>query len=59
MEAIGFMLIGFVTGRVFPARYKTFNERVQLLCTLVLIFLMGVGLGQRDGLFFQVFSISE
>ena len=51
MEAIVFMLIGFVTGRVFPARYKTFNERVQLLCTLVLIFLMGVGLGQRDGFF--------
>lgn len=51
MEAIVFMLIGFATGRIFPARYKTFNERVQLLCTLVLIFLMGVGLGQRDGFF--------
>ena len=51
MEAIVFMLIGFVTGRVFPARYKTFNERVQLLCTLVLIFVMGVGLGQRDGFY--------
>ena len=51
MEAIVFMLIGFATGRIFPARYKTFNERVQLLCTLLLIFLMGVGLGQRDGFF--------
>ena len=57
MEAIVFMLIGFVTGRVFPARYKTFNERVQLLCTLVLIFLMGVGLGQRDGFFSGLFNL--
>ena len=57
MEAIVFMLSGFVTGRVFPARYKTFNERVQLLCTLVLIFLMGVGLGQRDGFFSGLFNL--
>ena len=57
MEAIVFMLIGFVTGRVFPARYKTFNERVQLLCTLVLIFLMGVGLGQWDGFFSGLFNL--
>ena len=57
MEAIVFMLVGFVTGRVFPARYKTFNERVQLLCTLVLIFLMGVGLGQLDGFFSGLFNL--
>ena len=57
MEAIVFMILGFAVGRVFPVRYKTFNERIQLLCTLVLIFLMGVGLGQRDGFFSGLLSL--
>ena len=57
MEAIVFMILVFSVGRVFPVRYKTFNERIQLLCTLVLIFLMGVGLGQRDGFFSGLLSL--
>ena len=51
MTALVFMIFGFAAGRVFPVRFKVINERIQLLCTLVLIFMMGVGLGQRDGFF--------
>ncbi len=54
METLGFMILGFVVGRVFPARHKEKNERLQLLCTLLLIFSMGVGLGQRDGFFSEL-----
>ena len=57
MAALVFMILGFAVGRVFPVRYKIFNERIQLLCTLVLIFLMGVGLGQRDGFFSGLISL--
>ena len=41
----------------FLSGTKIFNERIQLLCTLVLIFLMGVGLGQRDGFFSGLISL--
>lgn len=57
MTTLIFMMLGFAIGRIFPVRYKTLNERVQLLCTLVLIFLMGVGLSQRDGFFSGLFSL--
>lgn len=51
MAALVFMILGFAAGRIFPVRFKAINERIQLLCTLVLIFMMGVGLGQREGFF--------
>ena len=51
MTALVFMILGSAAGRVFPIRFKAINERMQLLCTLVLIFMMGVGLGQREGFF--------
>ena len=57
MAALVFMILGFAVGRVFPIRYKIFNERIQLLCTLVLIFLMGVGLGQREEFFSGLLSL--
>lgn len=40
MTTLVFMILGFVAGRFFPARHKTKNERVQLFCTLLLIFSM-------------------
>ncbi len=54
MVTLGFMILGFGVGRIFPVRHKAKNERVQLLCTLLLIFSMGVGLGQRDGFFSEL-----
>ena len=51
MDTMGMMLLGIVAGRFFPEKHKKKNERLQLGCTLLLIFLMGVGLGQREGFF--------
>lgn len=57
MTTLVFMILGFVAGRFFPARHKTKNERVQLFCTLLLIFSMGAGLGQRDGFFSELLGL--
>lgn len=57
MTTLVFMILGIAIGRIFPVRYKALNERVQLLCTLVLIYLMGAGLGQRDGFFSGLFRL--
>lgn len=57
MITLGIMILGVGVGRIFPVRHKKKNERVQLLCTLLLIFSMGVGLGQRDGFFSELFIL--
>ncbi len=57
MAALIFMIFGFAVGRVFPIRYKVLNERIQLLCTLILIFMMGVGMGQKEGFFSGLLSL--
>ncbi len=49
MEILVIMGIGVAIGHfIFPKRAKTINERLQVACTLVLIFSMGVMLGQRE-----------
>lgn len=49
MDILLIMCIGILIGnRIFPMRWKMINERLQLLSTLLLIFSMGVSLGQRD-----------
>lgn len=57
MVTLGIMILGFLVGRVFPARHKAKNERVQLFFTLLLIFTMGVSLGQRDGFFSELLDL--
>lgn len=43
------MAVGVLIGlTVFPAKLKKGNEKIQLICTLVLIFSMGLMLGRRD-----------
>ena len=32
----------------FPEKYKKINEKLQVVCTILLIFCMGVTLGSRD-----------
>ena len=49
MVTLGIMILGFLAGRIFPARHKGKNEKVQLFFTLLLIFTMGVSLGSRPG----------
>ena len=42
------MCVGVLVGnRIFPRKAKGINEKVQLICTLLLIFSMGVTLGGR------------
>ena len=54
MTTLAIMLLGMAAGYFFSARLKKVNERVQLACTLVLIFSMGVGLSRRDNFFSEL-----
>lgn len=51
MLTIAVMLLGVLAGRWFPRQYKHLNERFQLVCTLLLIFAMGVSLGGSERFF--------
>lgn len=44
MLTFAVMLLGVLAGRFFPAAHKSKNEKLQLACTLALIFAMGVSL---------------
>ncbi len=49
MYLIPVMCLGILIGRwIFPEKYKKLNERLQTVCTIILIFCMGVTLGSRD-----------
>lgn len=50
MDVILIMCLGVLVGsRFFPKQHKKLCERLQVVCTLALIFCMGVMLGQRPG----------
>lgn len=50
MDILLVMCAGILVGaKLFPKKGKGINEKMQLLCTLVLIFSMGVMLGKREG----------
>ena len=51
MDTILVMAAGVAVGRFFPTKYRKQNEWVQLACTLLLIFSMGLGLGQQPDFF--------
>ena len=58
MDILLVMLAGMAVGRfLFPAKAKRGNEQLALVCTLVLIFSMGVMLGQRDNFLQDLFSL--
>lgn len=43
------MCMGILIGnRLFPQKWKSLNEKLQVVCTLLLIFSMGVMLGCRE-----------
>lgn len=49
MEILLIMGLGVLVGnRFFPKKHKKLNEKLQVLCTIVLIFSMGVMLGKRE-----------
>lgn len=53
MDVIIMMCLGIFVGnrvrRFSPRHFKAINEYLQILCTLALIFFMGISLGQRPG----------
>lgn len=49
MDILLVMCAGVLAGsRFFPEKYKKINEKLQVACTLLLIFCMGVTLGSRE-----------
>lgn len=49
MDILLVMCVGVLAGRrFFPEKHKKIVEKLQVLCTLLLIFCMGVMLGNRE-----------
>ena len=58
MDILIIMCIGILIGRLaFLRRFKKKNESVSLLCTFVLIFSMGVTLGEKENFFEELSSL--
>ena len=58
MDILIIMCLGILVGnRIFPKEKKKLNEYLQLSCTLLLIFSMGVMLGERDSFFEDLASL--
>lgn len=52
MLIIGIMCVGIIIGHfVFPQKLKNKNEALQMICTILLIFSMGVMLGKKENFF--------
>lgn len=50
MDILIIMFIGILIGRFFVSqKLKKFLEKLQIVIVMVLIFVLGVGLGRRDG----------
>ena len=58
MSILVVMFAGVLVGAlVFPEKYKKHNELLQVVCTVLLIFSMGVMLGRREGFLQQLASM--
>ncbi len=58
MEIILIMCVGIVIGaKFFPEKWKKYNEKTQVVCTILLIFSMGVMLGNRENLIQQLMTM--
>ena len=58
MDILIIMLAGVVIGnRLFPRKYRKLNERLQVICTALLIFTMGITLGQRENFVEELLSL--
>ena len=54
MVTLFIMIFGAAVGRFFTSSSKRVNDSIQLVCTLLLIFAMGTGLGRQEGFFQQL-----
>lgn len=58
MTILLLMCIGvFIGNRFFPKKLKGGNEYIQLICTLLLIFSMGVNLGKKENFIHELTSL--
>lgn len=58
MIILGVMCLGVIVGKYFfSEKHKTKNEYLQTICTALLIFAMGVTLGQKDDFFSDLLSL--
>ena len=58
MDVILVMLLGVLVGAaVFPVKGRKINEKFQLICTLTLIFSMGLMLGRRENFFGELLDM--
>ena len=58
MDVILVMLLGVLVGAtVFPVKGRKINEKLQLICTLTLIFSMGLMLGRRENFFGELLDM--
>ncbi len=58
MDVIIVMCVGvFIGNKIFPAKLKKWNEILQTVCTVLLIFSMGVMLGRRENFIQELSSL--
>lgn len=58
MDILIVMFAGVLIGnRFFPPKYKKMNERLQVICTALLIFTMGISMGQRENFLRELASM--
>lgn len=58
MDVIIVMCLGVLVGKkIFPRKWKRLNEFLQTICTMLLIFSMGVLLGSRDDFVSEITSL--
>ena len=58
MDILVVMCVGIlVGGKLFPKKFKKINEHFQVVCTMLLIFSMGVMLGQRENFISELSSL--
>ena len=60
MDVIIIMCLGVLVGKkVFPRKWKCINEFLQTICTMLLIFSMGVLLGSRNDFLSEIGSLGS
>lgn len=58
MDILLIMCVGILIGaKIFPEKLKKLNEKMQVVCTILLIFSMGVMLGGRDDFLGELTSL--
>ena len=58
MTVLIMLMIGIVIGfKFFPVKWRKWNERIQVISTAVLIFIMGVSLGSKPNFIKEVITL--